>query len=326
MSVRKMKGRKTWHYEFQHNGKRHSKGGFATKQEALEAETSHRKTLRQNLSDTALSTLIIARANHLQKEQTERYYKENVAVFKRFSVYFNGTRDMVGDIDRGDIEAFLYAYYQKASTHNYALRILRSLFNFGIERGWFENNPTRWIKFKTIDKTKKYIPPKADLDKIIKLAEWEDMVFLITIKNTMARINEIYSLTWGDIKFNDRTITLWTRKKRGGARTPRTLPMTDEVYYALSTLDYRGEYVFTNEKTMDKFEDKKKLLIGLCKQAMIKRFTFHSIRHYGASQLAKKNVPLSDIQELLGHDNVTTTAIYIQSLIGSTSKSIHLLE
>ena len=102
--------------------------------------------------------------------------------------------------------------------------------------------------------------------------------------------------------------------------------MTEELFQALTTLYLKGEYVFTNEKTMDKYDDKKKMLIGLCQRAKVKRFTFHSIRHYSASILANKGVPLPDIQELLGHENLLTTAIYIQSLVGSKSKSIHLLD
>jgi site-specific recombinase XerD len=35
---------------------------------------------------------------------------------------------------------------------------------------------------------------------------------------------------------------------------------------------------------------------------------------------------LTDIQELLGHEHATTTAIYLQSLRGSTKEAIKKLE
>jgi integrase len=51
--------------------------------------------------------------------------------------------------------------------------------------------------------------------------------------HTMARVGEIKQLKWDDVDFEQRAVTLWTRKKRGGHRTPRRVPMTQEVYDVL---------------------------------------------------------------------------------------------
>lgn len=102
--------------------------------------------------------------------------------------------------------------------------------------------------------------------------------------------------------------------------------MADELFTALKGVEEKGKYVFTNPLTGDKYTDRKKLLIGLCQKAKVKRFSFHAFRHFGASTLSSKGVPLSDIQEMLGHENLLTTVRYIQSLGGSTTKSIHLLQ
>lgn len=154
----------------------------------------------------------------------------------------------------------------------------------------------------------------------------EDKPFFTVLKNTLARVSEIYRLKWEDVNLTDRTITLYTRKKRGGHFTPRTIPMTNELYNTLRRLELSGEYVFINPDTSTRYVDKKNALSALCERAGVKRFTFHAFRHYGASVLAKKNVPLPDIQAILGHESLTTTALYIQSLVGHTSKSIHALE
>lgn len=326
MTVMKRKGRNKWHFEFQYQGQKHCRGGFDTKLEAIEAEMNHRKLLKKRSNDMALTRLAIERANWLEANATEGYYKENVKTINRFITYINGTADFVSEVSRDDVETFLNTCYRADYAWNYALRQIRAFFNHGRERDWFDHNPTKGIKFKGVDKKKKYIPPKEDLDKVIRYADWHDMIFLLTIKNTLARSNEIYNLKWEDIDFRKRTVTLWTRKKRGGAKTPRTIPMTEELYQALRTLEKGRGYVFVNPNTQERFIDKKKLLIGLCKEAKVKRFTLHAIRHYGASVLISKGVPLSDIQEILGHDNLMTTVRYIQSLGGSTTKSIHLLE
>jgi integrase len=76
----------------------------------------------------------------------------------------------------------------------------------------------------------------------------------------------------------------------------------------------KGRYVFINPKTGTKYVYRKRLLKGLCEKAEIKPFTYHALRHYGASRLAHEGVPLADIQALLGHQRATTTDLYLQSL------------
>jgi integrase len=57
----------------------------------------------------------------------------------------------------------------------------------------------------------------------------------------------------------------------------------------------------------------------LCKKADVKYFRYHAMRHHGASVLESANVNIGTIQRLLGHENRTTTEIYLHS-IGSTER------
>ena len=63
-----------------------------------------------------------------------------------------------------------------------------------------------------------------------------------------------------------------------------------------------------------------KFLRNACKKAKVKPFSFHNLRHYGASRLANAGIPITDIQKILGHQRTTTTDIYLQS-IGDGVKS-----
>jgi len=40
---------------------------------------------------------------------------------------------------------------------------------------------------------------------------------------------------------------------------------------------------------------------------------FHSLRHYFASELMRRGLPLSEIQAYLGHSNISTTGIYLHA-------------
>ena len=46
----------------------------------------------------------------------------------------------------------------------------------------------------------------------------------------------------------------------------------------------------------------------------VRYFRFHALRHFGASGLDRENVSIGCIQRILGHENRTTTEIYLHSI------------
>jgi len=52
----------------------------------------------------------------------------------------------------------------------------------------------------------------------------------------------------------------------------------------------------------------------LCRKAGVRYFCFHALRHSGASVMESANVPLGSIQRILGHENRSTTEIYLHSI------------
>jgi len=51
----------------------------------------------------------------------------------------------------------------------------------------------------------------------------------------------------------------------------------------------------------------------LGKDVLGKEISFHTMRHYFASQLVEKGVPLHQVQMLLGHQRLDTTGIYLHA-------------
>ena len=68
------------------------------------------------------------------------------------------------------------------------------------------------------------------------------------------------------------------------------------------------------------------LMAGLCKEAGVPVFTFHALRHAGASTLEHNHVPIGSIQKILGHENRTTTEIYLHCLGSAEFEAIRILE
>ena len=59
---------------------------------------------------------------------------------------------------------------------------------------------------------------------------------------------------------------------------------------------------------------RKTLMRMLCKRAGVTYFRFHALRHFGASVLDRANISFGSIQRILGHENRTTTEIYLHSI------------
>jgi Phage integrase family len=138
-------------------------------------------------------------------------------------------------------------------------------------------------------------------------------------RQTMARVGEINRLTWDDVNLYARYVILYTRKKSGGHLTPRKVPMTGKLHEVLSrryqNRDASKPWVFWHRYwSRDKgdhvegsYDDRKKIMKKPCKDAKVRYFRFHPIRHSGASIMDGNNVPLGAIQRILGHENRRTT-------------------
>ena len=62
------------------------------------------------------------------------------------------------------------------------------------------------------------------------------------------------------------------------------------------------------------YRDRKTLMRTLCKRDGVAYFRFHALRHFGASVLDRANISIGSIQRILGHENRTTTEIYLHSI------------
>ncbi|MFP4477547.1 MAG: tyrosine-type recombinase/integrase [Desulfatibacillaceae bacterium] len=178
-----------------------------------------------------------------------------------------------------------------------------------------------------MEKRVRNVPPVEDIHKVLDAADQDVRDYLLTIWHTMARVSEINALRWDDVNLKDRYVILYTRKKKGGHLTPRKVSMTASLAEVMQrrfdTRDSDLPWVFVNRYRHPRTGEwhevrfmryRKSILRTLCRKAGVNRFTFHALRHSGASIMDSANVPTGSIQRILGHENRTTTEIYLHSL------------
>jgi len=335
MSLYFSKG-KGWRYDFTRNGERHTSNWFKTKKEARKQEAAKREELKNPKTDLQTPTdmdfleLVNLRLDHVKAYNSDRHYLDYCYMARRWISRWG--RLTCSQINQRLIEQFvLHRSRVSAYTANKEIRYLRATFNFGKKRKLVKENPLDGVDFLPVEKRVKYVPPTEDIDKVIGIAPPDIQDYLWGIRETMARVSEINRLTWNDVDFNARLVILYTRKKKGGHLTPRRVPMTLKLYGILSRRyqerDKDKPWVFwhrywsrkDNQWKEGPFNDRKKFMKTLCEKAGVKYFRFHALRHAGASILENSNVSIGTIQRILGHENRSTTEIYLHS-IGDTER------
>lgn len=340
------KSGKGWRYDFTLKGIRHSKAWYKTKREAKKAEAEARKEVLNPAPRLEIPTdmdfleLVNRRLDYVQAYNSKSHYTDLIYEFKRWLKELGTPKSSEISTERIEKKLLKRKKATSAYTANKSLRNLRALFNFGMhpKRKWIQNNPTDGIEFFPVEKRIKYVPPKEDVFSVILAADRDTKDYLWTIMLTMGRMSEINRLTWQDINFKERYAVLYTRKKRGGHFTPRKIPMTDKLFdilhHRFENSDKNKPWVFWHRYWSRKAQEwiegpyieRKKIMKTLCKKADVKYFRYHALRHCGASLLDQANVPIGSIQRILGHENRTTTEIYLHSVGNAERDAIDVLD
>jgi len=343
MSCYLIKG-KGWRFDFILKGERYASKWYDTEAKARRAEARRKEEILNPAApetptptDMEFLELVNRRLDHVKAYNSDRHYGDHIYLARKWVKEWNGMR--CSEVNRDKIQSYLLKRVQTSPfTANKDLRYLRSLFNFGISREWIVENPTRGIPFFPVEKRVKYVPSKEDVLRVIAQADPNTQDYLWVIKETMGRCGEINRLTWSDVNLEERYVVLYTRKKKGGHLTPRKVPMTRKLFDVLSRR-FKGRaedkpWVFWQRYWDQKqkrwvegpYQDRKKIMKRLCTKAKVRYFRFHALRHLGASILDRENVNLGSIQRLLGHENRSTTEIYLHSIGEAEREAMKVFE
>jgi site-specific recombinase XerD len=153
----------TWRYDFVKHQVRYKKGGYRTKQEAIEAEAKARTGAKR--INTDFLKLLSSRLEELEIRRSKGHFQRNKILFESLMAKW-GTLSV---ITTEDVEMYLNELAKKSKHQaNVALRLIRALFNHGLRKNWFDFDPTRSIKPFGIEKKDKYIPPAEDIEKVLR--------------------------------------------------------------------------------------------------------------------------------------------------------------
>lgn len=213
-----------------------------------------------------------------------------------------------------------------------------TLFNYAIEREMITSSPTRQTKKRKINVKANtlVIPEEAEMQRLLKeVKEDKGELFYnlcLLAVSTGARIGELIDLRESDVHLKTNSIRISHQATKEGLRKPlktqgslRTIFVDPEVLKVV----LKGK----PEDTQRLFGDKsyQSYVVAFAKYFkgvpwLPKGFTFHSFRHYHATQLLAKGVDVKAVSKRLGHSNIQTTLnLYVHWIPEVDQKAARLM-
>ena len=143
---------------------------------------------------------------------------------------------------------------------------------------------------------------QPQLPKLGEFADHLEPAILLSL-NTGIRRGELLALEWSAADLVNNTLTIEGANAK--AKQTRHVPLNTEALDVLRRWKKQSR-----DTRIFAFSGFKTAWSALLKQASIKSFRWHDMRHDFASRLASKGVPLNTIRELLGHQSLAMTVRY----------------
>ena len=258
-------------------------------------------------------------------------YIADIQEFTRFlhNNNFIRSQDEIINVEPENIREYLsYLYRQKVKkvTVNRKVSSLRAFYKYVLRTGKIKNNPAEMIQ--TL-KTEKYMPTFLSVDEMFELLKERDESSVLSLRNRAIleifyssglRLSELAGLDLIDLDFNQKLV-----KVRGKGRKERIVPVGGPALKAVQEylekigeirkdtngdilkkplfLNARGERITTRSIARIVNEITSKSGIG-------RKISPHALRHSFATHLLNAGADLRSIQELLGHESLSTTQKY----------------
>ncbi len=238
--------------------------------------------------------------------------------------YSRDLRDLVDHLGNQDVETItmvqLRSFLKRqtelngASTVGRKLSAIRSFFDFCLREGLVKTNHATPLK---APKREERLPRHETLDGIGKLLEapndsvlgLRDRAILEVMYSAGLRVSELIGLNDEDVDLEAGTVRVIGKGNR--QRLSHIGQRAQDALLAWFAVRETEGAVYTNYKggrlsvrSVQKMVDKYTVQAGL------RKLTPHALRHSMASHLLNNGADIRSVQEMLGHQSITSTQIY----------------
>jgi integrase len=276
----------------------------------------------------------------------ENTYDSYKVIVNKICEYFDDKNILLTDLKPIEIKEFYTSLYERKLTGNTVLHyhnVIRNALQTALKLDLILSNPADRVERP---KKEQYIGKfysQAELNTLFEVVKDDPLKLVIYLASFYGlRRSEVVGLRWDAFNFEDKTITIKhkaieTRKnnkrvillkdKTKNQSSYRTLPLVDEI---IVLLEEHKQQIENNKKLCGNSYNKNYLdyicvdsmgkllrpeyvtdhftLIMKNNKDVLRKITFHGLRHSCASLLLAKGIPMKEIQDWLGHSTYSTTA------------------
>ncbi|MGN1322469.1 MAG: site-specific tyrosine recombinase/integron integrase [Bacilli bacterium] len=255
--------------------------------------------------------------------ELERNYSNNTSLsyVKDVTLFSDFIKKDLLLVDKKDIEKYIRSLNKSSKTISHVISSLKSFYNYYMRMGNIKSNPTDEIDRPKIEKK---IPEFLTLEEVSSLLNFEvnnefearNKAILELLYSSGLRISELTILELSNIDLDECLVRVM-----GKGSKERIVPLGDYAIDALKEYIYfyrpmlnknNSSYVFLNNRggVLSRQFIFKVIKEECIKKGIRKNVSPHTLRHTFATHLLKNGADLRIIQELLGHENLSTTQIY----------------
>jgi len=224
---------------------------------------------------------------------------------------------------------------KSSSTLTRMVSSLRSFYQFLMIKGYAMNNPARGLKIEKAEKKLPKILTGQEVDRLLNSPNinapkgCRDKAMLEVLYATGIRVSELIDLNINDVNLNLGIINCTNNK------STRIIPMYPEALKALTNyieqvraaivleVSEKALFINMNGKRLTR-QGFWKIIKSYATQANIDADTTpHTLRHSFAAHLLENGAQLKDIQEMLGHADISSTQVYAQ-IMKNRYKNVYL--
>ena len=217
---------------------------------------------------------------------------------------------------------YLYDLNYNNKTISRYISSVRSFFKYLKSNNYIDNNPCTLISNPKLEKK---LPKYLNFEDIEKLLNVFDKNNFIGLRNSLIleilystgiRVSEITNIKFNDVSISNKSIKIIGKGNKErivyfGSICLNLLDLYIKKSYPILNKN-NSEYLILS-KTGKKINDReiRKVVDDAAKMAGIKiKISPHVLRHTFATHMLNEGADLRSVQELLGHENLSTTQVY----------------
>ena len=264
-------------------------------------------------------------------EYEKGYSKKTIISYENdlelFNNYLKENKiNSIKNIDYNTIRKYLSHLHDnkyEASSVSRKISALRSFFKYNIKEQTITNNPMTLI---SNPKKEKKLPKYLNYEEIEKLINSieidtkegiQERLIIELLYSTGIRVSELVNIKIKDIKIKENQINILGKGNKErivlfGEKAKEIIKIYLNTYKDEFKGNISNQYLLINKKGKQLTTNKVELIVKdvLRKSALKINIFPHTLRHTFATHMLDSGADLKSVQELLGHENLKTTAIY----------------